>query len=324
MKTFRRSFWQATTSKWYITFTVIVAILITPFVYFATHSLGACLLLLLIWSLMCFPIYFTQYFYVILTDDQLILKNSIYTFWYKEYFYKDITKVEIKPSTNIFMKVHLEKPRTFSGTYVIDLVAPVDYDELIDCLRAKGVVVETAGLDIRFSDRNKRKISVISRKNDTNKVFRRSFWAACNVNSMIIPWVVGSIFCYFLMIEDGIDPSRLLSFYGFLFLGTPTLGVLTYFFVSEFYVILSDDALILKNAICPFWTKKVFYGDPVKLKIIYLSGYTIPYIQIIRGARKFAWRYYLDRVRLKDFPAIIDYLREKGIEVHVNGMEYFK
>ena len=104
------------------------------------------------------------------------------------------------------------------------------------------------------------------------KKYRRSFWAACNVNSMIIPWVVGSIFCYFLMIEDGIDPSRLLSFYGFLFLGTPTLGVLTYFFVSEFYVILSDDALILKNAICPFWKKKVFYGDPVKIKIIYLSG----------------------------------------------------
>ena len=156
------------------------------------------------------------------------------------------------------------------------------------------------------------------------KKYRRSFWAACNVNSMIIPWVVGSRFCYFLMIEDGIDPSRLLSFYGFLFLGTPTLGVLTYFFVSEFYVILSDDALILKNAICPFWKKKVFYGDPVKIKIIYLSGYTIPYIQIIRSARRFAWRYYLDRVRLKDFPAIIDYLREKGIEVHVKGMEYFK
>jgi len=161
MKTFRRPFWQATTSKWYITFTVIIAILITPFVYFATHSLGACLLLLLIWSLVCFPIYFTQYFYVVLTDDQLILRNSIYTFWHKEYFYKDITKVEIKPSTNIFMKVHLEKPRTFSGTYVIDLVAPVDYDELIDCLRAKGVIVETAGLDIRFPSRNKRKTSVI-------------------------------------------------------------------------------------------------------------------------------------------------------------------
>ena len=145
MKIFYRPFWQATTSKWYITFTVIMAILITPFVYFATHSLGACLLLLLIWSLVCFPIYFTQYFYVILTDDQLILKNSIYTFWHK---------VEIKPSTNIFMKVHLEKPRTFSGTYVIDLVAPVDYDELIDCLRAKGVIMETAGLDIRFPSRN--------------------------------------------------------------------------------------------------------------------------------------------------------------------------
>ena len=66
------------------------------------------------------------------------------------------------------MKVHLEKPRTFSGTYVIDLVAPVDYDELIDCLRAKGVVVETAGLDIRFPDRT-------SVKDDTGNIFRRSF-----------------------------------------------------------------------------------------------------------------------------------------------------
>ena len=155
------------------------------------------------------------------------------------------------------------------------------------------------------------------------KKYRRSFWAACNVNSMIIPWIVAFVFSY-LSVKDRIDISRVLSFYGLIFGGIPTLVILAYFFVSEFYVILSDDALILKNAICPFWTKKVFYGDPVKLKIIYFSGYTIPYIQIIRGARKFAWRYYLDRVRLKDFPEIIDFLREKGIEVYVKGMECFK
>ena len=155
------------------------------------------------------------------------------------------------------------------------------------------------------------------------KKYRRSFWAASCVNSMIIPWIVAFVFSY-LSVKDRIDISRVLSFYGLIFGGIPTLVILAYFFVSEFYVILSDDALILKNAICPFWTKKVFYGDPVKLKIIYLSGYTIPYIQIIRGARKFAWRYYLDRVRLKDFPEIIDFLREKGIEVYVEGMECFR
>ena len=99
------------------------------------------------------------------------------------------------------------------------------------------------------------------------KKYRRSFWAAYCVNSMLIPWIVGSIFCY-LVTRESVDPSRLFSFYGFLFLGIPTLALLTYFFVSEFYVILSDDTLILKNAICPFWKKKVYYNDMVKVKII--------------------------------------------------------
>lgn len=126
-----------------------------------------------------------------------------------------------------------------------------------------------------------------------------------------------------LFVMSNVDYAKLFSWCGLIIL-LPNLLFYGIVFLSEFYIIFSDDAFILKNAICPFWTKKVFYGDPVKLKIIYLSGYTIPYIQIIRGARRFAWRYYLDRVRLKDFPAIIDYLREKGIEVHVKGMEYFK
>ena len=92
------------------------------------------------------------------------------------------------------------------------------------------------------------------------KKYRRSFWAASCVNSMLIPWIVGSIFCY-LVTRESVDPSIWFSFYGFLFLGIPTLALLTYFFVSEFYVILSDDTLILKNAICPFWKKKVYYND---------------------------------------------------------------
>ncbi|MEQ2910430.1 hypothetical protein [Butyricimonas faecihominis] len=154
------------------------------------------------------------------------------------------------------------------------------------------------------------------------KIFRDSFWLGRWVQAIFIPWTVVSIL-FVLFVMSNVDYAKLFSWCGLIIL-LPNLLFYGIVFLSEFYIIFSDDAFILKNAICPFWTKKVFYGDPVKLKIIYLSGYTIPYIQIIRGARRFAWRYYLDRVRLKDFPAIIDYLREKGIEVHVKGMEYFK
>ena len=154
------------------------------------------------------------------------------------------------------------------------------------------------------------------------KIFRDSFWLGRWVQAIFIPWTVVSIL-FVLFVMSNVDYAKLFSWCGLIIL-LPNLLFYGIVFLSVFDIIFSDDAFILKNAICPFWTKKVFYGDPVKLKIIYLSGYTIPYIQIIRGARRFAWRYYLDRVRLKDFPAIIDYLREKGIEVHVKGMEYFK
>ena len=154
------------------------------------------------------------------------------------------------------------------------------------------------------------------------KIFRDSFWLGRWVQAIFIPWTVVSIL-FVLFVMSNVDYAKLFSWCGLIIL-LPNLLFYGIVFLSEFYIIFSDDAFILKNAICPFWTKKVFYGDPVKLKIIYLSGYTIPYIQIIRGARRFAWRYYLDRVRLKDFPEIIDFLREKGIEVYVKGMECFK
>ena len=156
------------------------------------------------------------------------------------------------------------------------------------------------------------------------KKYRRSFWAASCVNSMIIPWIVAFVLRY-LVTRESVDPSIWFSFYGLLFGGIPTLALLTYFFVSEFYVILLDDALILKNAICPFWMKKVYYNDMVKVKIIYYGGnFTIPFMKIATTKAQRVGRYYLDRVRRKDFPAIIDFLREKGIEVYVEGMECFR
>ena len=315
MKTFRRPFWQATTSKWYITFTVIMAILITPFVYFATYSLGVCLLLLLIWSLACFPIYFTQYFYVVLTDDQLILRNSIYTFWHKEYFYKDITKVEIKPSTNIFMKVHLEKPRTFSGTYVIDLVAPVDYDELIDCLRAKGVVVETAGLDIRFPSRNKRKTSVISRENDSVNVFRQSLWNTSLFKTNFILTAIGTtLFAPAIFLTT----RSVWLCLGFIFLG---YMMFLLYFTRHFYVLLLTDRLILKNGVYSLTRREYLFKDVVKIKIkrdrnIYIQVFT-------RKDEEKVKLYCIDVVAPKDYKLLVEMLIIKGVVVETEGLEMY-
>ena len=145
------------------------------------------------------------------------------------------------------------------------------------------------------------------------KTFRNSFWSGRWVQSIFIPWTVANVLCV-LIVMNNVDFTKLFSWYGLIIL-LPNL---------LFYgIVFSNDALILKNAICPFWRKKFFYQDPIKIKIIYLSGYTIPYMQIMRGTRKLAWRYYLDRVRLKDFPVVIDLLRAKGMQVDVEGMEYF-
>lgn len=151
------------------------------------------------------------------------------------------------------------------------------------------------------------------------KTFRNSFWSGRWVQSIFIPWTVANVLCV-LIVMNNVDFTKLFSWYGLIIL-LPNLLFYGIVFLSEFYIIFSNDALILKNAICPFWRKKFFYQDPIK--IIYLSGYTIPYMQIMRGTRKLAWRYYLDRVRLKDFPVVIDLLRAKGMQVDVEGMEYF-
>ena len=153
------------------------------------------------------------------------------------------------------------------------------------------------------------------------KIYQGPFWSGRWVQSIFIPWTVVNILCV-LIVMNNVDFTKLFPWYGLIML-LPNLLFYGIVFLSEFYIIFSNDALILKNAICPFWRKKFFYQDPVKIKIIYLGGYTIPYMQIMRGTRKLAWRYYLDRVRLKDFPVVIDLLRAKGMQVDVEGMEYF-
>lgn len=70
-----------------------------------------------------------------------------------------------------------------------------------------------------------------------------------------------------------------------------------------------------------FGKRKCVIKDIVKIKIDLSWGYSVPYMQIITSKTRFAWRYYLDRVRRKDFLEIIASLRENNVEVDVVGMD---
>ena len=93
----------------------------------------------------------SRLYYVILLDDKLIVQNGVYSFWRKEVRYVDIVKVKIKwwqDRTYPYMKIITRKPSGISWRYTIDLVDPQDYEVLVKEIEAKGVVVETKGLDV--------------------------------------------------------------------------------------------------------------------------------------------------------------------------------
>ena len=64
--------------------------------------------------------------------DKLIIKNGVYSSMQKEYLYGDIARVKIKQSNNIY-------------------IAPKDYRELVEMIKAKGIAVETEGLEAYLS-----------------------------------------------------------------------------------------------------------------------------------------------------------------------------
>ena len=93
---------------------------------------------------------------------------------------------------------------------------------------------------------------------------------------------------------------------------------------SEFYIIEFDDTLVVKNAICPFWKKKIYFKDVVKINVVYLGGYAVPYMQIITDKKKWACRYYINRVKRKQLPELVDSLRAKEIDVDARGIDMLK
>lgn len=77
--------------------------------------------------------------------------------------YIDIAKVRIKwhgDKSYPYMKIITRKPSGISWRYTIDLVDPQDYEAIVKDIEAKGVTVETQGIDVYariFKDEDKSK-----------------------------------------------------------------------------------------------------------------------------------------------------------------------
>lgn len=316
MKIFRRSFWQANTSRVLIKVVIIAGIFFVLLMYWATNSLWACLLMLSILCIMCFPVFFTQYFYVTLTDDQLILKNGVYIFWQKVYLYQEIEKVEIKSSSNFFMKVLTKDRKTFVWDYVIDLVDPKDFDELVEMIRAKGIVVETAGFDTVYPNRNQYRIEETCNVLDVDvKKFRQSLWNTSLIRKNLTCTVIITILLapFVLVITQSVWAC--LGSICFFYLLFPI------YFTLHFYVILSADKLIIKNGVYSFMQKGYLYGDIARVKI--KRGNNI-YMQVFTKKDEVkVKRYCIDVVAPKDYRELVEMIKAKGIAVETEGLEAY-
>lgn len=87
-----------------------------------------------------------QLFYVVLTENSLIVRNPVYRFWHAEFKFNTIEKLKSVIRADYRGLIQVMRPSKKSWRYVIDLVDERDYPDLIQTLREKGFTVKTPGL----------------------------------------------------------------------------------------------------------------------------------------------------------------------------------
>lgn len=146
MKTFRRPF-KKTNTMFEIKFFIIIFILLgVPTSLIIKLNLPAILFLIILFLLIIHG-WISQLFYIVLTDDKLIVQNAVYLFWRKEVQYKDIIKIKIQRSLGAYpgIKVFTGKSSKILWRYTIDLIDDQNLIYLIEAIKTKGVVVEMKG-----------------------------------------------------------------------------------------------------------------------------------------------------------------------------------
>lgn len=153
MKIFRRPFKKSGTA-FDIKFALITFVLLWGFAAYTVGFTIRGILASIVFVFILVQLYISRLYYVILRDDKLIVQNGVYSFWRKEVRYVDIVKVKIKwwqDRTYPYMKIITRKSSGISWRYTIDLVDPQDYKALVEAIEAKGVTVETEGIERNLS-----------------------------------------------------------------------------------------------------------------------------------------------------------------------------
>ncbi len=83
MKEFRQSFRKTRTAFDVKVLVILFVLLFLPAIWMVKSSIPA-ILGVIVFLLITFHLLVIQLFYVILTDDKLIIKNGVYPFWEKE------------------------------------------------------------------------------------------------------------------------------------------------------------------------------------------------------------------------------------------------
>lgn len=315
MKTFRRSFWQVPIAKYELKFFTYFIIGMTVTTSFAADQVLPGLIFLGIMSIVVYPAMFTHFFYVIVANDRLVIQNSIFTFWRKEYLFRDIRKVEIKWTRYVYMKVSTGEGNKFAWTYVIGLVDPDDYDELMNALDERGVIVETERLDSIYPNR-KRAINVtseIERRRVFQKVFHRSLGSVkraqhLGIGLLLLAMFGGPFIMIFLPLW--IYP---------VFVG---LCLVTFFvsFSRCYIVILTEYQLILRNGLNYMKLRDFFFQDIEKVKI---SGGKYVYMEVFTRNRVHSpKRYDIAMVPPADYRELVNCLKMKGVNVELENLRF--
>ena len=153
MKIFRRPFKKSGTA-FDIKFALITFVLLWGFAAYTVGFTIRGILASIVFVFILVQLYISRLYYVILRDDKLIVQNGVDSFWRKEVRYVDIVKVKIKwwqDRTYPYMKIIMRKSSGISWRYTIDLVDPQDYKALVEAIEAKGVTVETEGIERNLS-----------------------------------------------------------------------------------------------------------------------------------------------------------------------------
>ena len=147
------------------------------------------------------------------------------------------------------------------------------------------------------------------------KIYRRSIKKSTSMYTLK-PIVV--ILALFLLMTIG----NLKGFLVFLVIELCVLSfIVAYTATQLFYVVLTENSLIVQNPAYRFWYAEFQFNTIEKIEIGYKGGLSRPYIQVMTPAKK-SWRYVTDLVDERDYPDLIQTLREKGFTVETPGLHH--